>query len=233
MLAFLANNKANLSNLIQLLPLIAQTIAVLPRVLNPFGGGGGGGGRGYAGSSQPSSGVSEPRNPSHHPGAAAAAALDKPKQKLSSPSSSNHSSSAIQLNSSSSSSSASTADPLASSGSQPRPLGFRRPALHLLAAELLPKLAGHLLHGASSLDDPFSAAPTSGTMDTTTKRNSRPSLVSYQLLSETGPQQQHLDQQAAPTAPVASSLMRGIIGSLLSAVAAGGPQRQQRLFPHR
>lgn len=34
LLSFLANNKANLSNLIQLLPLIAQTLSILPRVFH-------------------------------------------------------------------------------------------------------------------------------------------------------------------------------------------------------
>lgn len=37
-LSFLANNKANLSNLIQLLPLIAQTISILPKVLHVHSG---------------------------------------------------------------------------------------------------------------------------------------------------------------------------------------------------
>lgn len=37
LLAFLAQNKANLLNLIQLLPLIVQTLAILPKVFNPQG----------------------------------------------------------------------------------------------------------------------------------------------------------------------------------------------------
>jgi len=41
-LAFLASNKASLSNLIQLLPLIAQTVSILPKVLSPLASGGAG-----------------------------------------------------------------------------------------------------------------------------------------------------------------------------------------------
>lgn len=212
LLSFLANNKANLSNLIQLVPLIAQTLSILPRVLQ------GSAPQSASGSRAPGAASTGPLEGSASLGELASQSVLSLLQSGNSSSHSDRLSERLQAGSPSADSNESADNNQAKRPSGPNELSLSQPSVTgSLFGEFLPQITRHLL--ASLLQAARQQPAELGGRQRLPAVG--PPLVSY-LLEPAAP-------AGPPTRPAASGQswaalgwLRGLIGSLASSAGRAG-----------